>query len=69
MHRLQEILEKNASGGLSRTELGEAVQLIKDPVYSEKNCWLCKMHDRYSRSIYDIGLCQGHAYSVLGSGK
>jgi len=69
--RLQQLLEKNSSTGLTREEESEAVGLINNPDFSEKNCWVCKMacSDDIKKAIFDTDLCQGHATYVLNTQK
>ena len=69
---LEHLLEKNAYGeGLTEGEYKRAEQLIKNPVYSEEDCWLCKMScpNNTDKAIYDTGVCQGHANYALVTGK
>lgn len=69
---LELLLEKNAYGeGLTNEEHLKAQRLIADPVYSEENCWVCKMScpDNVDKAIYDTGLCQDHARYALVTRK
>lgn len=67
---LEQLLEKNAYGvGLTVEESRRARHLIANPELSEENCWICKMHDRVNKAIFDTGLCPGHAHYALVSKK
>ena len=70
---LSDLLRANAERDLSIGEFQRAVKLIAEPVFSETPCWLCEMHPLAEEppkpSIYDIGLCQGHATHVLYTGR
>ena len=65
---LLQLLEKNAYGpGLTEKERDRAIKLIANPVFSEDDCWICKMsHPQdVSKSIFDLRVCQYHAYYAL----
>ncbi|MBU2612567.1 MAG: hypothetical protein KKB62_02490 [Nanoarchaeota archaeon] len=73
---LELLLIKNAStGDLTHEENRRARELIDNPVYSEKDCWLCAMMGsgngeyQVDKAIYDIGVCQGHARYTLATAK
>ncbi len=69
---LERLLEKNAYGeGLTGNEQIKAQQLIADPIFSEKNCWVCEMScpDDVQKAIFDTGMCQGHARQALATRK
>lgn len=68
--RLQELLEKNAYGdGLSLEERLVATELIRNPELSTEECWVCKMHERQNKAIFDTRLCSDHAYYALVTRK
>ena len=63
---LQKLLYKNAYGvGLTIGEWSRAKDLISNPEFNEKPCWVCKV----DKSIFDTGLCQGHALYALNTCK
>ena len=69
---LEQLLEKNAYGnGLAQGEYERAEQLIRNPVFSEDDCWVCNMScpNDVDKAIYDTGLCQGHASYALKTRK
>ena len=73
---LSTLLDKNISKeGLSEEEFERARELIINPDYSSKPCWVCRLFGDLSneqppnRAIYDIGLCQGHASYALMARK
>jgi septal ring factor EnvC (AmiA/AmiB activator) len=73
MSELIELLKKNASIGqeLSEEEKDKVRTLIAEPVFSEKDCWLCKMSSRddIRKAIYDTSLCKIHAYYAFAFRK
>jgi hypothetical protein len=68
---LQTLLEKNVSWfGLSKFEFGRAAELIETGENTEKVCWICSgFAGEKHKSIYDTGLCKGHAMRALCSRK
>lgn len=66
---LQMLLEKNArKEGLTEEENVRAFQMIANPKYNEKNCWVCKLNEE-EPAIYDTSLCQNHALYALATRK
>lgn len=62
--RLYELLDISKNGGkLSDDSLEEAFDLIKSPIYSGKNCLVCKV--KKGNAIYDIKFCQEHALDII----
>jgi hypothetical protein len=69
--RLEVLLEKNAYGeGLTQKEKVEAYRLIwaGKAENKDKYCWVCGTKNSIP-SIYDTGLCQGHALYALATRK
>lgn len=69
---LEQLLEKNAYGeGLTEEERNRAVELIADPVFSKKDCWVCKglCSNNTPKAIFDTGICQDHASYALATKK
>lgn len=67
---LQKLLEKNAYGeGLTNEEYLRAWELISNPKFSEKLCWVCKMNNEEESAIFNTGLCRVHARYALASRK
>jgi hypothetical protein len=69
--RLQKLLKQNAAGYITIDEYTEAERLIAAPTLSEEDCWVCKMAcpNDIKKSIFDTGLCQGHANYALKTQK
>jgi len=65
------LLHKNActDEGITQEEKERAKQLIANPEFSEKVCWLCEMTNRKESAIFDTNMCQSHAYHVLATRK
>lgn len=66
---LQILLEKNASldEELTDDERLRAMDLISNPEYANRNCWVCLGIP--SRAIYDTGMCVDHAHYALATRK
>ncbi|MCX6764338.1 MAG: hypothetical protein NTU58_01385 [Candidatus Nealsonbacteria bacterium] len=67
---LQQLFEKKSNGEeLTEKEISRAIELITNhPVLSEENyCWVCEMlsPNNVSKTIFDIELCEDHAYHAL----
>jgi len=71
--RLQRLLERNAHtvGGLSGAERHEAAILIWEAEEGDEDCRACKTScpEDIRKSIYDTGLCEGHAFYALATRK
>ena len=68
---LQKLLKKNAYGpGLTIEEYQRARFLINNPEYTKEDCWCYKPFlGEPKKTIFDTGLCQGHANYALATRK
>lgn len=64
---LLSLLMKNATfEGLTKEENTLVFKMLQEPIYSEdKHCWICESlslgDGNLRKTIYDTGLCEGHA--------
>jgi hypothetical protein len=68
--RLKALLGRQAGYvGLDEEEEQEAHELIAGTVLGDEICWLCRMTGASNAAIKGLGLCRGHAFYALATGR